>query len=504
MESLLDHIPNLERAGSTTGGEHAGPGPRCGGEDRVRVWPDHPDHDPGFFWCRRCEWSGDGINYLRQEKGYNFREACRSLGVEQKLGDPDPVDSEEACSSSTAPTKTDSGSDPDSIVSPPSAEWQRVAKEFAQKAQKTLWGGSEAAATARSYLHKERGLSKRTIREAGLGVHPKEHREPYEKWGFDESGRLWLPRGIVIPWTIKEEYWRVSIRRPPDDIRDEQSPNHKYHMVKGSCGKALYNAEKVDVKTDVVLVEGVFDALTIDQEVEGPIAVATGSTSGAQASKWRVLLSICQNVLVAFDSGEAGEEASEYWIDALPNADRWRPHDHDANELYLSGGDLADWVDRGLSYGGSSGTHTKSGVEEDKEVEGSPSDCGDSTGEATSDQTVPLNLDEEFLGDPQPGPVPASIPLRSGDTISIHRKEMRDGYPGVAFRLPYDEEFVFDLKDTVCEWAREWRPNENVWVIDVHFYEHVLSMVEYHYGIEWRQKQPIHHTSEGHTSPATG
>jgi hypothetical protein len=81
---------------------------------------------------------------------------------------------------------------------------------------------------------------------------------------------------------------------------------------------------------------------------------------------------------------------------------------------------------------------------------------------------------------------------------------MRDGYPGVAFRLPYDEEFVFDLKDTVCEWAREWRPNENVWVIDVHFYEHVLSMVEYHYGIEWRQKQPIHHTSEGHTSPATG
>ena len=475
MGSLLDYVPNLERAASTNGGEHAGPCPRCGGEDRLRVWPTHPDHDPGFFWCRRCDWSGDGIDFLEEEKGYSFPEACKALGAEHKLSDSGPAGSREENHSASSST-TDDLSNPngDGPVSPPSPQWQQAAESFVQKAERTLWDDTEAAEKARAYLRDERGLSKEKIRKAGLGFHPRERYESYEKWGFDESDTLWLPRGIVIPWTYNEKYWRISIRRPPDDVDDDESDDRKYHMIKGSSGKVLYNADDINVTDDMVLLEGVFDALTIDQEVEVATAVATGSTSGARASKWRVLLSICGNVLVAFDSGQAGEDASEYWVEALPNAFRWRPHDHDANELYLSGGDLEDWVQRGITASRCSGPVGQPADE--------PSDLRNSKVPADSEEPLP---------DPKltPGPTPASIPLPSGESIAIYEKEMRDGYPGLALDLPYDRGFINDLKSTLRGWVREWRSQEGVWVVDLLFYPYVLDMVEHHYGVEWREKR---------------
>ena len=99
MASIKGYISNLEREGSTNGGEHAGPCPRCGGEDRFRVWPNHPDYDSGFFWCRKCEWSGDGIDFLRQERGHSFQEACEALGVKHKLNGSDEPNGEEVLSS---------------------------------------------------------------------------------------------------------------------------------------------------------------------------------------------------------------------------------------------------------------------------------------------------------------------------------------------------------------------------------------------------------------------
>ncbi len=489
MGSLLDYVPDLEREASTNGGEHAGPCPRCGGEDRFRVWPNHPDHEPGFFWCRRCDWSGDGIDFLEEEKGYTFPEACKALGVEHKLNDSGPADSREENHPASSSTTNDvSNPNGDGPVSPPSSKWQQAAELFVRKAERTLWDDTEGAERARAYLQDQRGLSEETIRKAGLGLHPIESRPPCKKWGFDEHGTLWLPRGIVIPWMFDGEFWRISIRRPADDVDDDESDDRKYHMIKGSSGKILYNADDINVNDDVVLVEGVFDALTIDQEVEAATAVATGSTTGARASRWRVMLSICRNVLIAFDSGGAGEDASEYWVEALPNAFRWRPHDHDANELYLSGGDLENWVERGIN------------ANESSEAVGQPNDEQDEL-RSHKDFTDP----EEPLPNPglTPGPIPASIPLPSGESIAIYEKKMLDGYPGIALDLPYDKGFIDDLKSTLREWIREWRPNEGVWVVDLPFYEYVLDIVEHHYGIEWREKRFEGDDSET-TPPTTG
>lgn len=64
------------------GAEHHGPCPFCGeGEDRFVVWNDGGRDETGRFWCRRCEESGDAIDYLRRIRGMTYHEALSELGI---------------------------------------------------------------------------------------------------------------------------------------------------------------------------------------------------------------------------------------------------------------------------------------------------------------------------------------------------------------------------------------------------------------------------------------
>ena len=49
---ILALLPGLHHHARTSGGEWAGPCPRCGGTDRLHAWPAHP-HGPRAF-CRQC------------------------------------------------------------------------------------------------------------------------------------------------------------------------------------------------------------------------------------------------------------------------------------------------------------------------------------------------------------------------------------------------------------------------------------------------------------------
>jgi hypothetical protein len=53
-------------------------------------------------------------------------------------------------------------------------------------------------------------------------------------------------------------------------------------------------------------------------------------------------------VLIAFDSDDAGEKASAFWYEALPEARRWRPYWDDANTMLQDGVDLKRWIVAGL------------------------------------------------------------------------------------------------------------------------------------------------------------
>ena len=96
-----------------------------------------------------------------------------------------------------------------------------------------------------------------------------------------------------------------------------------------------------------MLVEGEIDALSVMQ-VAGIAAVATGSSSGSRRHRWVLELKKASDVLIAFDSDDAGEKASEFWFEALPNSKRLRPYWDDANAMLQEGVDLKQWVTAGI------------------------------------------------------------------------------------------------------------------------------------------------------------
>src|SRR5205807_7831808 len=117
-----------------------------------------------------------------------------------------------------------------------------------------LW--SEQGKDALEYLH-SRGLKDKTIKEAQLGYNPAEMKRPGMKWG--RKGKVTLQQGIVIPWFIGEDIWRITIR---DERVVEGSDRYK-QVAGGSNG--LYRASYLRLKGKVVLVEGEIDALSIAQ-----------------------------------------------------------------------------------------------------------------------------------------------------------------------------------------------------------------------------------------------
>ena len=211
-----------------------------------------------------------------------------------------------------------------------------------------LWKGGQGADSAWSYLE-ARGFDRRTIDAALIGVNPETQFDDPERWGLDRDGKVWIPRGVVIPWMHAGHMWGLNIRRPDGDLEpgaEEDWKSRKYQRVSGSCN-ALYNANQLDGRP-VALVEGELDALAIQQESDQVAAVATGSTAWGRTTRWRALLRCAPIVLVCFDPGEAGEQASRYWTETMPNTFRWRPHLHDAAEMLEAGADIARWIDEGL------------------------------------------------------------------------------------------------------------------------------------------------------------
>jgi len=366
MFDLAQHIGGLKEK---TDGEFAGPCPECGGEDRFLVWPS--DGDTGRFWCRHCQFSGDGIEYLREVEGRSFQEACEVSECDEKVrsvtgeGSNCHTSNGRSKQSSKSVTASESQShtchtsgengppepkipEPSPRSAPPVDQWQHRAERLMEVCRGLLWEGKEGAASAWSYLE-GRGFGRRTVDAAMIGVNPETQFDDPERWGLDSDGKVWIPRGVVIPWMHAGHMWGVNIRRPDGDLEpgaDEDWKARKYQRITGSRN-ALYNANELDGRP-VALVEGELDALAIQQASDQVAAVATGSTAWARTPRWRALLRCAPIVLVCFDSEDAGEQAAAYWTDALPSAVRWRPHLHDAAEMLEVGADIARWIDEGL------------------------------------------------------------------------------------------------------------------------------------------------------------
>lgn len=334
MSNILSIIEQYSHSSFTAiGSRYRGPCPFCGGKDRFNIFP-YENRYKCFSerYGHGCGKSGDVIQFLRDYKGMSYADACKAVGEKPK----DYSERVEHRKSIKVAQR----------VNAPHVTWQEQAQIFLEHCQGTLW--SSAGTKALSWLH-ERGLTNETISAAGLGYNPVEDHVRRESWGLEPELRidgqqksLWLPRGIVIPWTMDGSLWGVRIRRPIGDP--------KYYFVPGGEASGLYGADSVRAGQPVVVFEGEFDSLSVKQS--GYTAVATGSTMGSRRAKWVARLGTCSIVLIAYDNDEAGECASSYWLAALNNARRWRPMWDDANQMLRDGADLSVWVKAGLRTNG--------------------------------------------------------------------------------------------------------------------------------------------------------
>jgi hypothetical protein len=379
----------MKKVAGTNGGEWAGPCPFCGGRDRFRVWPEQ-----GRWWCRKCERHGDAVSFVQQREHVSFREALRMLHLEGQARAYQP---------------TPAAARPPEPTEPPPEAWQAAARAFVEESITHLRGDYQKPL---DWLHR-RGYQDATIQYGQIGYHPGVGTQGDQcfvsrsAWGLPDEGRkLWLPRGIVIPWFVDGVLWKLFIRRPiprnawevvrrprqdapvprgiPTTVlrclREQRSyltvealarrcdlavgdvqaalaeldaaklvqrPTKHYQVPGGS--KCIYNADAIQPDKPVMLVEAALDALAVQQEA-GDLctAVATGTTGG-RSVRWAARLTRASTVLLAYDNDQGGNTPTAYWQNILREQGHvWRPCIDDPAAMLEQGMNLRGWVAAGL------------------------------------------------------------------------------------------------------------------------------------------------------------
>lgn len=299
-----------------------------------------------YFWNSRRDKPGDVYTWLMELNGWTFAEALADVahraGVDLKQDRSQPARSPPPRPLNPRTARP---------LSPPPAAWQKRGRELLAAAQANLW--SEAGRPGLDELHR-RGLADSTIHWAGLGWNPADIWDEPAAWGFSGGNKVWLPRGITIPWRSGGQLWRIRVRRLDVDLGQGDSryisprvyPEGKRPAVDH---EALYNADALARGHPAILLEGEIDCLTVAQAAGDLVAaVATGSVSGSRRPRWLARLARASTVLVALDADQAGDANARYWLQVLPNARRWRPFWDDANQMARDGVDLRAWIKAGL------------------------------------------------------------------------------------------------------------------------------------------------------------
>jgi hypothetical protein len=307
--------------------------PQCGGTDRASFW------ESGRFCCvRGCQaHASNPYWFLIDVLHYDHLQAmteCDDMMFQLDFLNREPV---------RLPlflTRDE----------PPCSAWQDAARAFCHAAEKCLWGPKGESALR--YLH-SRGLRDEIIRQAQMGLCPDWYKAPLEHWGLSaeqlgksDDPQIKIPRGIVIPWFVGGQLWKIQLRRP------EPGPDgKKYKEILGSS-ECLYNVDSLKAGQPALLAESELDALSAQQEAGDLVScLATGSASKGQQNRLALArLRTASIVLQAFDDDAAGEAGAEEWREALPEGrcTRWAPLAHDINQMLQEGQPVREWVVAGL------------------------------------------------------------------------------------------------------------------------------------------------------------
>lgn len=353
LELLTEDGFRTKKVAMTKGGEFSSPCPWCGGEDRFRTWP--AQGETGRYWCRQCDRKGDAIQYLRDYRNLDFREACTVSGADNKLAHNQ---SRQNRSNNNAWPSIPEWTPTVAALLPRS--WSETTQRLVAYAVGQLWD-TDHGANALAWLKDERLLNEETIRMARLGMLPRTYYRSRRSFGLPpeshpETGRpkmVWIPSGIVIPCISNSAIVRVRIRRFADG-------GSRYVVLSGSGSTPMTLG--CDAKLPIILVESELDALLLNQEAGDLVGVvALGSVSIRPDQATDRILRAAPAVLVAFDGDDAGaKQVWNWWHQYYPEASRaLLPHRYgkDPCEAAKNGCNLRNWVQVCLQLAGTTILH---------------------------------------------------------------------------------------------------------------------------------------------------
>jgi len=344
------------RASSAKGGEWHSSCPICGdggkgaASDRFHIWP-MQEEGKGSWWCRQCErdgkriYAGDNIALLMTMDGLSYKEACAALGVDMPEAPSVPIKPRSAGRRRSQPER------PVATYQQPAHKWREHAEKFAAWAHEQL---VEHHPDQMRYLA-GRGIDPATMLRWGLGWNPgndgKDLFRAREAWGLEtvekdgKKKKLWIPRGLVIPYRRGGVLQRIRIRRPKEHLRSEKDP--RYYLLPGSSAMPWLIGEK---RRAYIVIETELDGLLVDQEACDLVGVLSlGAASNMPDDYCHQHLAEALVILNALDFDQAGGKAWPKWQATYPQAERWPvPVGKDPGDACRAGVDIRAWVLAGL------------------------------------------------------------------------------------------------------------------------------------------------------------
>jgi hypothetical protein len=195
-----------------------------------------------------------------------------------------------------------------------------------ETAQQDLW--SPKGAGALEYL-RGRGLEDETIKTAHLGWTPKVWL-PYR----DRDG-YWRASGVTIPWIDRDRLALVKIRRV-----DGSQP--RYAEVFRDRPRIFPSPQAIRRGCPLIITEGDFDALLLEQELGDLVAVVTlGSASTPPDADILRIFESATAWYLALDADGAGDKAASKWPARVRRVRP--PFGKDWTEAHQTGVNLRRW-----------------------------------------------------------------------------------------------------------------------------------------------------------------
>lgn len=268
-----------------------------------------------------CQTSGDAISFVMAYHNMDFMQAIGYLSERYLSGTLAPQQPPQR-RAATGPVHSE----------PPPSEWQAAARDVIRQGMANL-----ANSKALDYL-RGRGLTDETIASAQLGYIPGKPDE------WRQIAGLKVPCGVLIPWLAGGAVWGLKVRRA--------AGTPKYVQVAGGNIKGcLYLADNIQAGKSLVLTEGEFDALIVQQLADGWFsAAALGSASNHKINaRWYPRLMSTKLLYLLMDDDSAGQHANDALGTITAAARRLvvpAPH-KDINEMLTALGTRAttNWLD---------------------------------------------------------------------------------------------------------------------------------------------------------------